>query len=183
MGSYTYGTLDVQLSRSMTDTEQARYIQWASALSVAELDGDFNPYEKGYGDIGLLAVEPNLLSFQSEGKVYDIEQKVEKLLAGVPPNIECSGEAIFETEGEHWAIRIVGREARVLGAGVRIEEEDAAALIRWLREKADALERLEPYERLAIWHDETPDGTDEASADGASVWARNLRRAARWLES
>jgi hypothetical protein len=135
MGSHTYGGISIELSRPLTAEEFDAYIAGLRAIpgypeqgegsqrDILGDDWDINGVTDG--DIGRLTVDAEGLDIEVGGKVYEIAQALGVFLARLPADITCEGEGLFETEGEHWALRVKGREVKELQAELRIVEPDA----------------------------------------------------------
>lgn len=134
MGSTTYGSIRVDLSRDLTEEEWESWIVRCKTVPAApeadryQLDR-YDPEGWSFGDDGLswsgdggvVYLEREGFSIEVSGKVYDLVDAVAHFLASLPPDVTATGATSFETEGEHWGIRVDGREVREVEAQVVIE--------------------------------------------------------------
>jgi hypothetical protein len=142
MGSHTYGGISIEFSRPLTAEELGKYVEGLQAVAAyPETDegsqrdifgDDWDINGEAYGDIGRLDVGEEGMEVSAAGKVYAIEKAVSVFISRLPADVLCSGEGFFETEGEHWALRVRGRTVRELSVELQIvepkEEVDARTL-------------------------------------------------------
>lgn len=154
MGSYTYGSLEVQFSDTLTDDELEQYenslLTRCSQCHTADkdnyIDYDYEPEGWAIGDTsgddrGYVDPMTDGFGVYVGGKVYDLERAVEHFMHILPERIMCEGEGVFETEGEHWGIRVKRREMQALNVELVIapwkEEKLQTAVYEYL-EKEEA---------------------------------------------
>lgn len=137
MGNTTYGSIEAQLSRPLTEAEE---VSWLAAVKAHEPEEDstgwtgfeaFQPdgwcfTNDDWGDIGQAGLNEarDILRIEVGGKVYDTVAALTVMVALMPEDITAEGEGAFETEGEHWGLRVHGREVREVGAEVVVAPWD-----------------------------------------------------------
>jgi hypothetical protein len=161
MGVHTYGSLGVMLSRRLTDDEVAQVKVGFDGLGEEELgDSWVLDEDQTWGDIGRLAVEAEWLRFEAEGKVYDIPDAVRAVLRLLPEGVEGRGDGLFESDGEHWAIRVEGREVRELDAEVRVKDASS----RWEGFSDEELDAV------AVMFEADPEKMEGLDGVGERLW-------------
>jgi len=194
MGVYTEGSLYAELSRELTEAELAEVIGKARTLNEEQERAGFGYGNEGplgdswdvngdaWGDIGRATFRPGSLDIEVGGKVYEIEQAVGAFLGLLPDDVTATGEGMFETEGEHWALRIVGRETVTLGAELVVIEPDP------VNEGTEALTNEARADRarqvLAFYGQRWDQGeTEETRASDLLADLHHLAQQADWAET
>lgn len=127
MGTTTYGSFTAKFSRRLSDRE---FEEWEAAVKghepVVDTRWSWEAYDPAgwtfdddeWGDIGHFRLHRLGFEVETEGKVYDVTDAIETAVRYLPSDVMVAGEGIFDTEGEHWGVRVKDREVRERSAEV-----------------------------------------------------------------